>query len=84
MKNNLEALNNILFEQLEKLQDDENMEINFEEEIKKSKAIVAISAQVINGMNLSLKAMRFQRDELGKDKIKMPKMLEQSEESGKE
>lgn len=77
MKNNLEALNNILFEELEKLSDDENMEIQQGQEIERAKAIAAISAQVINGMNLSIKAMRFKSEVLGKDEIIVPKMLEE-------
>ena len=61
MNNTLGALNNILFEQLERLQDDEAMKDDsaFEKEITRSKAITNIAAQIIQNGNLSLRACQY-------------------------
>ena len=61
MKNTLNDLNNALFEQLERLQDDEAMkdEAAFEKEIKRSKAVTNIAAQIIQNGNLSLRACQY-------------------------
>ena len=49
MKNKMTDLNNVLFEQLERLQDDEAMkdDTNFKREIERSRAIVGVSSQII-------------------------------------
>lgn len=61
MKNTLNDLNNALFEQLERLQDDESMKDDaaFEKEIKRSKAVTNIAAQIIQNGNLSLRACQY-------------------------
>lgn len=61
MRNTLSDLNNALFEQLERLQDDEAMkdEAAFEKEITRSKAITNIASQIIQNGNLSLKACQY-------------------------
>ncbi len=61
MRNTLNDLNNALFEQLERLQDDEAMkdEAAFEKEITRSKAITNIASQIIQNGNLSLKACQY-------------------------
>lgn len=61
MRNTLNDLNNALFEQLERLQDDEAMkdEAAFEKEITRSKAITSIASQIIQNGNLSLKACQY-------------------------
>ena len=61
MKNTLGALNNILFEQLERLQDDEAMKDDgaFQKEIERSKAVTNIAAQIIQNGSLSLKACQY-------------------------
>lgn len=64
MKNNLQDLNNVLFEQLERLQDDEALkdpEI-FDKEMQRSKAVSSIATQIIQAGNLSLQAARFATD----------------------
>lgn len=64
MKNTLNDLNNALFEQLERLQDDEAMKDDaaFEKEITRSKAITNIAAQIIQNGNLSLRACQYAAD----------------------
>ena len=48
MKNNLNELNNYLFEELERLNDDEELKTNMDNEIKRAKAITSISTAIIN------------------------------------
>ena len=59
--NNLTALNNILFEQLERLQDDEAMKDDaaFQKEIERSKAVTNLASQIIQNGALSLKACQY-------------------------
>lgn len=61
MKNNLQDLNNVLFEQLERLQDDEALKDPdaFERELKRSQAVSSIATQIIQSGQLSLKAATF-------------------------
>lgn len=76
MKNNLQELNNYLFEELERLNDDEelNNEEKIDKEIKRSKAITNVAQTIINNANLVLTAKKY-HDELGIDDKDMPKML---------
>lgn len=61
MKNNLQDLNNVLFEQLERLQDDEALKDPevFEREMQRSKAVTSIATQIIQSGSLSLKAAKY-------------------------
>lgn len=57
MKNSLSDLNNYLFEELERLNDDETLvDDNLERELKRSKAITDVSNQIIQNANILLKA----------------------------
>lgn len=60
MKNNLESLNNYLFEELERLNDDESLKNNdnFEKEIKRSKAITQVSSQIVQNAKVVLDAKK--------------------------
>lgn len=58
MKNKLEDLNNILFEQLERLQDDELTQEEFEREIQRTDRVNKISQTIINNAALALKAIK--------------------------
>ena len=75
MKTNLASLNNYLFEELERLNDDEELknEDNLEREIKRSKAITNVAQTIINNANTVLEAQKFMNDTIGKSEI--PKML---------
>ena len=64
MKNKLSDLNNHLFEQLERLNDDELMEESLEQEIARSKALTTVAQQIINNGNLMLNAQKY-ADEFG-------------------
>ncbi len=75
MNNNLASLNNYLFEELERLNDDEELkdDSNLEKEIKRSKAITNVAQTIINNANTVLEAQKFMNDTIGKSEI--PKML---------
>lgn len=75
MNNNLSSLNNYLFEELERLNDDEELkdDSNLEKEIKRSKAITSVAQTIINNANTVLEAQKFMNDTTGKAEI--PKML---------
>lgn len=77
MKNNLGDLNNYLFEQLERLNDDEslNNEEQFEKEMKRSKAIAGVAKTIIDNAELLLEAKKYQ-DEFGLKKGEIPDMLQ--------
>lgn len=64
MKNGLQDMNNVLFEQLERLQDDEALKDpeTFDREMKRSQAITSIASQIIQSGTLSLKAAQFAAD----------------------
>lgn len=78
MKNKLQDLNNHLFAQLERLDNEELTAEGLETEIQRSKAITAISNQIINNAKLALDATKLQV-EFGtptRGPIALPKMLE--------
>lgn len=72
-KNKLIDLNNHLFEQLERLNDDELSEEKLEEEIKRSKSITNVAQTIINNANLMLEAQKH-IDDFGSSKT-MPNIL---------
>jgi len=59
MKNNLTDLNNYLFEQIERLQDDNLSDEQLEKEIKRNKAITEIAEQIVSNGELALKTYRY-------------------------
>lgn len=56
MKNKLSDLNNHLFAQLERLGDEDLTAEKIEDEVKRAKAITALADQVIQNVNVQLKA----------------------------
>lgn len=66
MKNNLSDVNNYLFEQLERLNDDETLESedNFKKEIQRAKAVSTICSTIVANANLILSAKKY-ADEFG-------------------
>jgi len=59
MKNKLSDLNNVLFEQLERLQDDSLKAEDLDKEIARSKAVTSIASQIIQNGNLAMRAAEF-------------------------
>ncbi len=76
MKNTLGDLNNHLFEQLERLNDEELKGEELEEEINRAKTIGDIANKIISNANLVLQAEKFKAETLGRNKADSPKMLE--------
>ena len=74
-RNNLGSLNDFLFSQLERLDNEEMSSDELKSEIERSKAIAAVSNQIIQNANTVLKAQQFydERHDIEKDK---PRMLE--------
>lgn len=68
MKNKLSDLNNYLFEELERLNDDEELqdENKLKRELERSKAITSVSQQIISNANVVLKA-KIHCDQFGDD-----------------
>lgn len=65
MKKDLNALNDYLFEQLERLNDDEVLEKEgLEKELKRAKAITSVSTAIVNNARLVLDARKYS-DEMG-------------------
>ena len=72
MRNTLADLNNILFEQMERLQDDDLKGENLETELKKTKSIVDVASTVIEIASLSLEAQKFLIDMGISTKVNIP------------
>ena len=62
MKNKLSDLNNHLFEQLERLNDEDLKDEKLESEIKRAKAITNVAQTIINNANTILEATKFLDD----------------------
>lgn len=74
-KNTLGDLNNHLFEQLERLNDDSVTGEALVEEMNRAKAISAVASQIISNGSLALQAQKLKDDAMSAD-MKLPKMLE--------
>lgn len=82
MKNKLVDLNNHLFEQLERLNDDELTDADLEKEIKRSKAMAGIASNIVANAQLALDSQKFIEGQYGYDtarRPKLPEMLESKE-----
>lgn len=74
MKNTLIDLNNHLFEQIERLNDDDLVGEELDKEIKRSKAISTIAQNIIDNAALTLEANKFVEEYSGH--VEVPVMLE--------
>lgn len=75
MKNTLADLNNHLFEQMERLNDDDLNNEELDKEIKRAKAMTDVSSQIIENAALGLSAEKF-RAQYGNREIHLPGVLE--------
>jgi len=76
MKNTLADLNNILFEQLERLNDDELSDDELEKQLKKTDQIVKVSEKIIANGELAFRAIQHKDKYYSSDSKKLPPMLE--------
>lgn len=79
MKNTLLDLNNYLFEQIERLNDDSISEEQLDRELKKTDSIVKISEKIIQNGELAFKTMKHMDDYGYGQNRAVPKMLETNE-----
>ena len=76
MKNTLGDLNNVLFEQLERLNDDDMTEEQLDRELRKTDATVKIAEKIIANGELAFKTMKHMDDYGYNTKERtVPKML---------
>ena len=75
MKNNLVDLNNHLFEQMERLNDDDLTEEELNREISRTKAMTDVASRIIDNAALGLQAEKL-KVEYGRRDIELPEMLE--------
>ena len=74
MRNTLVDLNNHLFEQLERLNDEELTYEQLEKEIKRTDAMKDIATQIIANANIVLKATELNM-EYSRNEVNAPQML---------
>lgn len=75
MRNTLEDLNNHLFAQLERLNDESLTGEKLVEEISKAKAVTSVASQIIATGSFVLEAKRLADDRMNADTT-IPRMLE--------
>jgi hypothetical protein len=81
VKNTLTDLNNYLFAELERLDDESVKGNDLTEEITRAKAITGVATQIISNGSLALQAKEFIQEYGsgdGKDDKKMPPMLREA------
>lgn len=76
MRNTLGDLNNHLFAQLERLNDESIKGEELKEEILRARAVTDVASKIIDNASTVLNAKKLQADVLGRSKVTIPKMLE--------
>lgn len=74
MRNNLAALNDYLFESIERIMDDELSGDVLEEEIKRAEMVTDVAKVIVQNAELALKVMKH-AEEYGIEKKEIPVML---------
>ncbi len=74
MKNNLTDLNDHLFMQLERLNDEGLSNENLQKEIDRSKAITKVSESIVSNATLQLEAVKLKAEHIGLKEIDLPKL----------
>jgi hypothetical protein len=75
MKNKLIDLNNHLFAQLERLNDESLSPKQLADEVSRARAISGVSSQIVCNARLALDAEKFRADGINQNQV-MPDMLE--------
>ena len=78
MKNKIQDLNDHLFAQLERLNDEDLTQEQLDKEITRSKAVSGIASQIINNARLALDATKLQVEfgTAARTGVALPEMLE--------
>ena len=76
MRNTLADLNDILFEQLERLNDDELTDEQLQTQLKRTDQVVKVSEQIIANGELAFKAIQHKDKYYGTGGKQLPPMLE--------
>lgn len=74
MRNNLSALNDYLFESIERILDDDLSGEVLEEEIKRAETVTDVAKVIVQNAELALKVMKH-AEEYGIEKKEIPVML---------
>lgn len=78
MKNKLIDLNNHLFEQMERLNDDDLTDDQLEKEVKRARAMEGLATNIIDNAKLALESQKFIQDYgYSAQTPQLPEMLEQ-------
>ncbi|MGL5715201.1 MAG: hypothetical protein ACRCX2_19445 [Paraclostridium sp.] len=75
MRNTLGDLNNYLFAQLERLDEEEMTTEDLQREISRSNAITSVAKEIISNANVVLQAQKLSDNKMNAD-AKLPRMLE--------
>jgi len=75
MKNKLTDLNNVLFEQLERLMDDSLSKEEFEKEVERSKQVTGVARIIVDNAEIQLQAFKQMQIYGIGDCEKMPELL---------
>lgn len=75
MSKNLSDLNNILFNQLERLSNPDLEGEKLNEEIQRTEAVVKVSGQIIGNANIVLQALKL-KDNSMEAGLKLPELLQ--------
>lgn len=75
VRNTLMDLNNHLFEQMERLNDDGLTDESLEREMQRSSSMSAISGKIIENAKLSLEAEKYKSEYAG-GAVNLPKMID--------
>lgn len=76
MKNKLTDLNNHLFAQLERLNDEDLSGDNLKAEIDRSRAVTDVAKSIVSNASIQLDALKLKAEYHGLNKGEVPAMLE--------
>lgn len=79
MRNKGIDLNNHLFEELERLNDEDLTGSALDEEIRRARAMSCIAERIIGNASLALKAAEFEVEMCGTDAVRLPPLLDGSD-----